>query len=188
MEETQQMLQQMCVSLRGAFKDIGLWRDADLRSNSFWTSKIKEALSGIGAPDECELRVSKRGENWEFLWDACFLELGGRPAGDGYFMAAYPLKRIIMAFEWEWDPRPREILYDFTKLLVSKAPLKVLVFWEPTLEAAEDILKQIQRAIEAFTQRTQDEHYLIAGITDETRAFDFRVFDGTGVEVPSLMC
>lgn len=47
---------------------------------------------------------------------------GKRAVGDGYFVEDCYLRRIIMTLEWEWDNRPHEILYDFTKLLVSKTP------------------------------------------------------------------
>jgi hypothetical protein len=181
--ETDSLLQKISGGLQQAFEDINTWRPEEMKSSAHWTSKVKGAVSKLAPAEDCQVRLSSQGKNWEFLYDTCFLDTGNQVVGDGYFVEGCYLRRMVMALECEWSKSFCEILYDFTKLLVTKASLKVLVFWEPTGLEAEAVFEQVRQAIRAFSQPSPGERYLIAGITDETKTFTFRVFDETGTLV-----
>ena len=63
---------------------------------------------------------------------------------------------IALAVESEWGSK-RDVLHDFGKLLVVKAPLKLMVF-----DKRKDVIKDIQeRYMQKFSQHVEDEHYLL---------------------------
>jgi hypothetical protein len=99
------------------------------------------------------VRISrKEPRNWQFLYDVVFLETADPLLLDdsGYFRPEASLKRLVIALESEWLRDPEEIIYDFTKLLVARATLRVFVFCPTIAEAAAAILERVAAAIRDF--------------------------------------
>jgi hypothetical protein len=81
---------------------------------------------------------------------------------------------IDLGVESEWG-RNKDMWHDFGKLLVVKAPLKLMVFDKQASETTETIEECCMRE---FTQHVEGEHYLLLEFdtrNEETHAFPFRV-------------
>src|SRR5690606_23789575 len=72
------------------------------------------------------------------------------------------LHQIGLIMESEWSRAMEEIRYDFEKLLVAKAPIKVMVFQcgGPDFEAKCEALEESMRA---FPAAPSEEVYILAG-------------------------
>lgn len=125
----------------------------------------------------------KGNENWEFLYDVCFLVPRDR-AKQGYFTRETPLKQALIILECEWNrsKQKRDILYDFSKLLIARAELRVLVFY--TTISSKDFdstMQDVTALIDAFEQGDEEDRYLICGIG--SRCLRFALVDGRGKEL-----
>lgn len=173
------------------FADFPNWPEPQKKSDGFFTDCIKEAIVAVGKDNKFDVRFSKGTEreriNWEFLYDICFLKTSeklpsdGSAPGKGYFREENTLKRIIMALECEWNSDDLEILYDFTKLLVCKADLRVMVCWRNKKSNPEVLLKMFSKAIENFEQGKKEDRYLICIFKD--KSFIYNIMDGKGLNI-----
>lgn len=153
-----------------AFGDISRWSPEELRSNKHFTRTLFAALAKLGKELKYDVRMSSTSphENWEYLFDVCFLETGrtGSP-GDGYFTRDYPLRKLVLALESEWGTNVNEILYDFCKLLLVRAELKVLVFYQPNEEKIEEVISRIRNAINEYQDKQPGDAYLVCALTGD---------------------
>lgn len=161
-----------CVAdaIREAFSGISSWTPKELGSNKHFTEKLFAALAELGKKLKLDVRMSSKSphENWEYLFDVCFLETGrtGSP-GDGYFTRDHPLRKLVLALESEWGTNVDEILYDFCKLLLVRAELKVLVFYQPNDEKIEEVISRIRNAIDEYQDKQPGDAYLVCALTDD---------------------
>ena len=128
-------------------------------------------------------RKGEENLNWEFLYDVCFFKPRD---GDeqGYFTRKTPLKQALIVLECEWNRsnKKQDILYDFSKLLLARAELRVLVFY--TTISCKDFdctMKDVTALIAAFKQGAECDRYLICGIG--CRRLWFALVDGGGKEL-----
>ena len=80
------------------------------------------------------------------------------------------LKRLVLALESEWNRHPDEILYDFEKLLVAHAPLKVMVFQDNGRNLPE-LWQMFETSLQTYAQHDADELYLFAAFQETPHAF-----------------
>lgn len=100
-------------------------------------------------------RKEEKNLNWEFFYDVCFFKPRDKRK-DGYFTPKTPLNQALIVLECEWNRGngQKDILYDFSKLLIARAELRCLVFY--TTIKCEDfvsILERVKKLIAAFWRR-----------------------------------
>ncbi len=86
----------------------------------------------------------------EWLWDMTWLHFAG---GDN-------LLGIPLALESEWNLNLNEILWDFRKLLVSRADLRVMIF-QASVHTASDRLDRLVQEIRQYSGTRQGDRYLL---------------------------
>ncbi len=124
----------------------------------------------------------KGNENWEFLYDVCFLVPRDRDE-QGYFTPETPLKQVLLVLECEWNQDNKEMLYDFSKLLLARSELRAFVFYTDSSEKFGSIMQNVKALIAAFEQGAEENRYLICGIGSQ--CLRFALVDGRG-EVQDL--
>ena len=146
-EDVKQLEENIIAALRGIpdAESIG-------RANS--TVAIKRALTDLGCasgydvcPDDCDP---------QWLYDLVWYR-----NDDGR------LKRVGLVLESEWDRHWGGIKYDFEKLLVAKAPLKVMVF-DGTQEGVPELWELMEGSIRSYEAVPTGERYILAGWDDDT--------------------
>ena len=135
-----------------------------------WTHRLLMDIGNIGRKqfrqDVCPTFVIKNsrykiGEP-EWLYDLVWYESGGN--GNRRYV-----KRINLVLESEWSHYTSEVQKDFEKLLIAKAKLKVLIAedWQED----DSVMNMVEREIQNFIQRNEDEYYLIALFKGSDLAF-----------------
>jgi len=156
-------------------------------SSKFWTKKIGKALRSVADTNDFELRCSKtnsngKGSNWEFLFDFVLLDTGKTKVGNGYFKDTHMISKSVSIIESEFSRKTDEILYDFCKLLLGKAELKVMIFCQGSNQSTETISK-IKQMIQKFSQSVESENYLIIWYNYDKENFSFPLMNGAGCEL-----
>ncbi len=168
-------------SVRGAFKN----RDLNTLGFGDMTRILFSELDCLGKELCADVRHGPKGKgeknlNWEFLYDVCFFKPRDKRK-DGYFTPKTPLKQALIVLECEWNRgnQQKDILYDFSKLLIARAELRCLVFY--TTISCKDfdfIMQQVTKLIYAFKQGDEEDRYLICGVS--LRHLRFALVDGEG--------
>jgi len=81
------------------------------------------------------------------------------------------LIRTVLVLESEWKWEQKEIDWDFHKLLVAKADLRVMVFQVPNLAAWQKAVERLNSLVCACEQSLPGDHYLLAGWIADVRRF-----------------
>lgn len=130
------------------------------RGDLNWTAEVKQAL--ITACRECvqdaELyagSVENAADGLEWLYDVTCLV---------YHDDAY-LKRIPLVAESEWG-NPQAIFYDFEKLLLARADVRVMVFDGGYWGEEENKFETLARYITRCDRTEPGDTYLLAAYTD----------------------
>jgi hypothetical protein len=87
----------------------------------------------------------------EWLYDLCWYS--NSPDGK--------LLNVTLVLESEWDIKRADIKYDFEKLLIAKANIKVFVFQAKSQNVA-NYLKELEQGIHAYKGGCSGEIYLLA--------------------------
>ena len=142
--------------------------------NRDWTIQLKNDIGDLGAANRWSICTSgsgfkDRGFDCEWLYDLIWYR---NTEPDNH------LAEVYLVLESEWDMSPSAIKYDFEKLLLAKATLKVMVFqaWD---ENIADVFGLLQQGISVFTKHSADEIYLLAGFNLNAFAFDVRQINGS---------
>ncbi len=135
---------------------------SDLR----WTAEIKRRFANLGEslgfnflPKACEP---------QWLFDFIWFKNDAKHVNCLF-------KELDMVLESEWAKYLDDVVFDFQKLLIAKAPLKVMIFqsWD------HDVISRFERLreeIESFEPKIPGETYLLAAfVNNEKRAFEFRI-------------
>lgn len=133
-----------------------------------WTSGVKAALCDAG--HECGFKVAAAGcaqaNIGEWLFDVVWYETG---------TIDWSLKSLPLVAESEWDPHFDAIAWDFEKILVAKATLKLMVFQQPSALRIDETCAKLSRMVDQFSPRTTSEKYLLAGYCFGDREFLYRM-------------
>ena len=165
-------------SVRDAFENRNLSTMTYGEMSCSLFSELDRLAEDLGV----DIRRSRTEENWEFLYDVCFLVTGGRDP-EGYFTPEIPLRQTLLVLECEWNPKDKDKLYDFSKLLIARSELRSLVFYTNSNEKFDAIMQDVKALIAAFKQGAQSDRYLICGLaSDQLR---FVLLDGRGNELYS---
>ena len=118
-------------------------------SDSEWTAKIKKGFLALGkkfdyetCPDEC---------NPQWLYDLIWFKNNEK----------HHLVELGLVLESEWSKYIDDIKYDFEKLLVAKAPIKVMICQEKNGNV-EDLIEMFNLGIDDHSKKDCCETYLIA--------------------------
>ena len=120
------------------------------KKRSEWTAEFKNALSVLG---ETNYTVYPNKKDGEWLVDLCWSIEGNDWKKD--------FRGIKLACEIEWDMNVDEIIYDFQKLTVLDADIRLFIFQYNSEEEYNNTIDAIESACK-FTKQ-KDYTYLIAG-------------------------
>ncbi len=129
------------------------WRDGD------WTKEIKNRLCSFGKEKRYWTYASSdMADGGEWLYDVTWLTYSGDR-----------LLNTELVLESEWDVNG--IDFDFQKLLLAKAELKVLIFQQKSAYAAQKKYEDLILQINKYAKSTSDEHYLFSCWLQDERVF-----------------
>ena len=126
-------------------------------------------------------KIEEKNPNWEFLYDVCFLVTGGKDP-QGYFTPKTPLKQALLVLECEWNQDNKEMLYDFSKLLLARSELRAFVFYTDSSEKFDSTMRDVKELIVAFEGAKSDQ-YLICGVASQCLRFVLVNGNGRGKEL-----
>ena len=100
------------------------------------------------------------------------------------------LERISLAVECEWDRKWDEIFYDFEKLLVARADVRLMIFQATDAQSVHVLFDLLRHKTHGLTQHQSDDYYMLAGYDMAEGRFlrdGFRINDTLAMEnVPFL--
>jgi hypothetical protein len=129
-----------------------------------WTRQIKEMLCELGVRLKCDVSAAgcPGATDGEWVFDLAW----SRSEGSRFL-------RLPFAMESEWSTSPYDILWDFGKLIIAKADLKLFVFQQRTEDEMTEMMNKLHGAIDDFEVKIPGEHYLLAGYRIHAGAFAF---------------
>lgn len=128
-------------------------------SKEKWTRRIKTALCKVGKRNGyyiCASSVDIEANHGEWLYDVCWLDYDGN---DGDW-----LRWMRMAAESEWGENIGAIEDDFSKLLVARASLRVMVCDGWHLSGGEKgyaTVERLQQSVHEFEGSQTGDTYLL---------------------------
>jgi len=147
------------------------------KGDRVWTTHLKDVIGTLGE---------------KYDWTICAGGFKGRFEGGWlydlvwYKEASGHLSDVYLVLESEWGKRRAHIKYDFEKLLLAKAKLKVMVFQTNNREI-EDLFSFLEEGIRAFPlSQCADETYLLMAFNNDTFKFDIRQYNGCGLRLSSI--
>ncbi|MBV6499029.1 MAG: hypothetical protein CJBNEKGG_01478 [Prosthecobacter sp.] len=131
-------------------------------SDTEWTTRIKCGIGQIGL--EAGLLATASGyptpRDREWLYDLIWFQNSPEKH----------LERLVMALESEWNRHPEEILYDFEKLLVARAALKVMIFQDNGRNLSE-LWQMFEKSLQTYAHHDPIELYVWAAFQETDHAF-----------------
>ena len=131
-------------------------------SDTEWTTQIKCDIGQIGL--DAGLLATASGyptpKDREWLYDLIWFQNSPEKH----------LEKLVMALESEWSRDPDEILYDFEKLLVARAPLKVMIFQDNggNLDA---LWQMFEKSMQTYAHPDPTELYVWAAFQETRHEF-----------------
>ena len=161
LDEVERRVREALVAVDAAWRDIP-------DSDAAWTRAIKHAVGGIG--EQLGYLVcaaeSRFADNGEWLYDLTWLKVDDS-------------KRIVLdiplALESEWTPDD-ELMFDFQKLVVSKAQHRVMLFWAESDASADQILTVFIDQVRRFHGSRVGDRYLFAFYVGNDRPLQFKPY------------
>jgi hypothetical protein len=124
-----------------------------------WTLAVKEVLARLGSERHLEVRCNFGGKasSSEFMLDVLWC------TGDS------PSEGVSLACESEWEETVEQVSRDFQKLLITKAPQKLLIYTdrEPTGGRVRD---RIKKDMEQYPYHVEEEEYIFLGLDWQGKA------------------
>lgn len=137
-------------SLRHSFAKIAKPSGEEYPSNRDYTVRALEAFAELSGKYTCQCWPS-RPRRGEYLWDVSW-RVDDIPGN----------LELLLVVESEWG-KPADVLFDFHKLIVAKARLKVLL--TDSLGHPERIRSKLESALRSFSHHTAGERYLWIDVT-----------------------
>jgi hypothetical protein len=153
-------------TIRKKLNDI-VRRNDDVRklNRTEWTKGVKQALGEIGRYRSLAVTV----HGWEgatdrqWLFDMTWAKEWGK--GKEF------LRSLILAMECEWNRTDEELDWDFQKLLVVRADLRLFVFNQKDKDAIEEKMARFKKQISGYRDTQDGDRYLLAGISNDASVF-----------------
>lgn len=83
------------------------------------------------------------------------------------------LASLEMIMESEWIRRWSDVRDDFQKLLVAKAPLKLMLFDVANADKLDEMLEKMRNGLKVFRTKTSNERYLFGGYNNPSGKFEY---------------
>jgi len=124
-----------------------------IKSDTQWTHRIKELLGNLG--ESLDLKVCTGGfpERFEPEW---LYDMVWYKEGENNLLARVPL-----VMESEWGRTLGDVKYDFEKLLLSNAELRLMVC-QAKPDQVEEFENYFKNAVPYFVQLNKGDRFLIA--------------------------
>jgi hypothetical protein len=135
------------------------------RSDSEWTTEIKCGIGQIGTDADFRACASRYPASTDREWLFDLIWFRNSPEGS--------LEELELALESEWCRDPGEIFYDFEKLLVARAPIKVMIF-QDNGDNLGSLWEKFDQSLRTYQQHGEHEIYLLAAFREEKHAFEFQ--------------
>ena len=143
-------------------------RAGQFDSDGDWTMGVDHELATIGKGKHYIVRCCKNtparngpGFLFDHVWLSCDRDNN--------------LKTCKMILECEWNQHDKKIREDFCKLLLGKAPLKIMVFQKATESEVGETFEKIETWIHKFTYAdSAKETYLLCGFVYDRNEQYFR--------------
>jgi hypothetical protein len=134
-----------------------------------WTRKVISRLARVGK----QLKYSTCGhdcDDAERMCDLLWLDYDRNKK----------LRGAVLALECEWG-KAHHIAYEFSKLLLTRADLRVLIFDGDNVKNAQEIINELRDEVGRFQQSAAGDKYLFAywkkqGKDDRRGKFEFESF------------
>jgi hypothetical protein len=135
--------------------------------NNKWTFFLKEKLAILGESYNFQVSVGgfKDDYNSEWLFDLVWFK--EEVIGDNSRLIDIPL-----VVESEWGIKLQDIKYDFEKLLVSRAAIRLMICESSKINLASRI-EYFKDAVNMFKMSQKGDFYLIAILLTDTEEFHF---------------
>jgi len=135
------------------------------KKKSNWTRAIKKEIGDVGKKLGFEVYPSgyKSNRNCAWLFDLIW----SKEKGD--FTLKLPL---VMESEWE----NKDILWDFTKLVVARAQHRVIVFQGHTLDKVNAIIDKFLEQVRRFEYSETGDRYLFCCWTNKPEKFMYKLY------------
>ena len=134
------------------------------KKDSKWTRAIKNAIGDVGKKLGYEVYAAqcKYGHYGEWMCDLIWCKM------DDDITLKLPL---VMESEWGKD-----ILSDFTKLVVARAEHRVLVFYGRTLQNIQKTIEPLLKQVRNFRGSKKGDRYLFCFWTKEPDEFNYNIY------------
>ncbi|MBA4196515.1 MAG: hypothetical protein C0459_03070 [Chitinophaga sp.] len=130
-----------------------------------WTKELKKRIAKLGLDEKYQVATSGFKDTYEPEW---LFDLTWYSEDD-----FKRLKKLHLVVESEWDRKYSGIKYDFEKLLIAKADLKLLIC-QSSHDNLNELFLKFEDAINAFSN-TKGDRYLFAVLdSDSERKFYFK--------------
>lgn len=139
----EQRIQQAVAAVDDRWEQVG-------DSDTAWTRALIDAIGTVGRESGYLVCAAgcKYADDGEWLYDMIRLKVERDMFLD-----------ISLALESDWNP-DQELLFDFQKLLVSRARHRVMLFWQGTDAAAESRIEQFIDQVKRFESSSSGDRYL----------------------------
>jgi len=128
-----------------------------------WTDSIRHALADHAY--HAKMYVCASGDSkahWgEWLYDVSVLSRATDSGGE------FLVSALEIAFESEWDKTFHEVLYDFQKLIVSRARLRALVCEAADLSTAEQYFLRLAEHVNKYKDSAESDTYMLCIYVDD---------------------
>jgi hypothetical protein len=138
-----------------------------------WTKQIMGQLGELGVAHGWEVCAGGFSGRFERGWLYDLVWYRNEPRGD----SSGNLAEVFLVLECEWQKNLRSIKFDFEKLLLAKAALKVMIFQSHNRNASTHVA-ELRKAIDMFHARDSSEIYILASFNNSTYQFDVHQITG----------
>ena len=148
-------------------------RKIDGANDARWTRVVKEQFIQLGKQygyftctsgfEECD---------GEWLFDLCWYA-NNDPKYEPDVEKRH-MSQFVLALESEWNPSFTHIKGDFEKLLVVKAPFKVMIF-QASNRTVDELFDKLEECIKFFSSKPVGERYILACYENNTGRFKTKV-------------
>jgi hypothetical protein len=132
------------------------------RVSAPWTIRIMELIGGLGCDNGYE--VCGAGFDSQWLYDLVWYKNDEKKM----------LESVQLVLESEWNTSLEAIKYDFEKLLIANAEMKVMICEAKSSDMLNKLFEYFENAIKGYRLGKSGERYLIA-ILDENWDFNWRL-------------
>ena len=150
----------------------------DPKGDTEWTKAVKTKLCEIGLIFGCKVGaggVDNPGYG-EWLYDVTWLEYERDYDGLKWPATALIEAHLVAECEWHRDKNFEEIVYDFEKLLLARAGVRLMIFNGFHEAGSKEIAERLARKVREFEGSRAEDAWLLAAWEGTLDDWSFRYF------------